>query len=144
MCLRAARRHTRRPEDAEDAAQEAALRAWRGRGGLRDGLRREEWLGRIARNEALRLHERRGREVPEEAVIDRGVIDARLVEVVEGDAVKRAVALLSSPDRELLGLRYEDDLTQGAIAKRLGVPEGTIKVRLHRARVKLRHALADQ
>jgi RNA polymerase sigma-70 factor (ECF subfamily) len=35
-------------------------------------------------------------------------------------------------------MRYAEDLTQGAIARRLGIPEGTVKVRLHRARAKLR------
>jgi RNA polymerase sigma-70 factor (ECF subfamily) len=35
-------------------------------------------------------------------------------------------------------LRYGEDLTQSAIARRLGIPEGTVKVRLHRARDKLR------
>ena len=35
-------------------------------------------------------------------------------------------------------MRYQEDLTQGAIALRLGIPEGTVKVRLHRVRAKLR------
>ncbi len=37
-------------------------------------------------------------------------------------------------------MRYEEDLTQPAIAARLGIPEGTVKVQLHRARLKLRRA----
>ena len=40
-------------------------------------------------------------------------------------------------------MRYEEDLTQPAIAARLGIPEGTVKVQLHRARVKLRRAYAS-
>ena len=43
--------------------------------------------------------------------------------------------------RELLRMRYDLDLTQVEIAARLGLPEGTVKVRLHRARAKLRRAL---
>jgi RNA polymerase sigma-70 factor (ECF subfamily) len=35
-------------------------------------------------------------------------------------------------------MKYEEDLTQATIARRLGIPEGTVKVRLHRARNKLR------
>jgi len=46
--------------------------------------------------------------------------------------------LLSDRDRRLLRMKYEEDLTQAAIAHRLGIPEGTVKVRLHRARNKLR------
>jgi len=43
--------------------------------------------------------------------------------------------------RELLRMRYDLDLTQVEIAARLGLPEGTVKVRLHRARAKLRRDL---
>jgi RNA polymerase sigma-70 factor, ECF subfamily len=38
-------------------------------------------------------------------------------------------------------LRYEEDLTQAGIARRLGIPEGTVKVRLHRVRDKLRREM---
>jgi RNA polymerase sigma-70 factor, ECF subfamily len=55
-----------------------------------------------------------------------------------------ALARLSEPDRKLLEMRYEEDLTQAAIARRLGIPEGTVKVRLHRARNKLRQAYVLQ
>jgi RNA polymerase sigma-70 factor (ECF subfamily) len=51
-----------------------------------------------------------------------------------------ALAALSDRDRRLLEMRYEEDLTQATIAQRLGIPEGTVKVRLHRARNKLRQA----
>jgi RNA polymerase sigma-70 factor (ECF subfamily) len=40
-------------------------------------------------------------------------------------------------------MRYGEDLTQAEVARRLGVPEGTVKVRLHRARRRLRGLLAD-
>ena len=40
-------------------------------------------------------------------------------------------------------MRYEDDLTQAAIARSLDLPEGTVKVRLHRARNKLRGLLSE-
>ena len=55
-----------------------------------------------------------------------------------------ALELLSDRDRQLLELRYTEDLTQQAIARRLGIPEGTVKVRLHRARDKLRRAYVLQ
>ncbi len=40
-------------------------------------------------------------------------------------------------------LRYGEDLTQQAIARRLGLPDGTVKVRLHRLRHKLRKAIRE-
>ncbi len=49
-------------------------------------------------------------------------------------------AASTSRERELLEMRYQEDLTQAAIADKLGIPEGTVKVRLHRARNKLRRA----
>ena len=55
-----------------------------------------------------------------------------------------ALGCLSQRDRQLLELRYEEDLTQAAIATKLGIPEGTVKVRLHRARDKLRRAYVVQ
>lgn len=137
ICLGVARRHARPPADAEDIAQNALIRAWRYREKLQDGERRGQWLARIARNEAMR---ELGRRIPEpveelEAGADE---DERLNSVVESVTVERALAALSEADRELIRLRYERDLTQSAIADRLGIPEGTVKVRLHRARARLR------
>jgi RNA polymerase sigma-70 factor (ECF subfamily) len=40
-------------------------------------------------------------------------------------------------------MRYGEDLTQESVARRLGIPEGTVKVRLHRLRARLRVALED-
>lgn len=137
MCLRVARRYARGPGDAEDIAQNALIRAWRNREKLRDGERRSEWLARIARNEALRELDRRVPE-PAEIVETVGEEDEQLNGVVESASVKAALAALSESDRELILLRYESDLTQSVIAERLGIPEGTVKVRLHRARAKLR------
>ncbi|HET7506781.1 MAG TPA: sigma-70 family RNA polymerase sigma factor, partial [Solirubrobacterales bacterium] len=64
---------------------------------------------------------------------DEGVLAA-----VELADLHAAMEALSDRDRQLLEMRYEEDLTQATIATRLGIPEGTVKVRLHRARAKLR------
>ena len=55
----------------------------------------------------------------------------------------RALAELPEPDRRLLQMRYGEDLTQASVADRLGIPEGTVKVRLHRLRARLRVALKE-
>ncbi len=52
--------------------------------------------------------------------------------------VARALEGLEDEDRLVLELRYRADLTQRAIATELGMPEGTVKVRLHRLRKQLR------
>lgn len=128
------------PSEAEDIAQDALLRAWRRRATLRDSERRDQWLATIVRNEAFRL---RARVRPDPtATIERqeGVEDARVVAMVERADLQAALRRLSERDRRLLGMRYLEDLTQAAIAGRLGIPENTVKVQLHRARAKLRRA----
>jgi RNA polymerase sigma-70 factor (ECF subfamily) len=136
-CLRLARRITRDSYAAEDVAQEAMLRAWRHRHNLREGDRRDQWLARIVRNEAARRHARAQPETVEQVDTAGGSEDPELASVSARLDVEVALAHLSSLDRDLLRLRYEEDLTQPAIATLLGVPEGTVKVRLHRARSKL-------
>ncbi len=94
----------------------------------------------IAHREALRaLSERRecvlhdaGGEPVSPSTIDRGHL-----------AVREAVRRLPEPYRMALFMRYWDDLSQAEIAKRLGMPEGTAKVRLHRARKALQRQLED-
>lgn len=61
--------------------------------------------------------------------------------MVERLDVQAAIAGLDEADRRLLHLRYVDDLVQPLVAQRLGIPEGTVKVRLHRARNRLRALL---
>lgn len=67
--------------------------------------------------------------------------DERVLSLVEQADLRAALRRLDSSDRRLLRLRYEKDLTQAAIAELLQMPEGTVKVRLHRARDKLRREL---
>lgn len=57
--------------------------------------------------------------------------------------LRRALDGLPEQDRSLLELRYGEDLTQESAARRLGIPEGTAKVRLHRLRKQLRGALEE-
>jgi RNA polymerase sigma factor (sigma-70 family) len=141
VCLREARRVLRAPDDAEEAAQEALLRAWRYRSGHRNSSSWGAWLARIARNEALRFAGRRGRmserEIPSEQEPPRGDTDERLEGLLDRVALARILAMLGEEERRLVRLRYVDDLTQQQIAQRLAMPEGTVKVRLYRIRNRL-------
>jgi RNA polymerase sigma-70 factor (ECF subfamily) len=128
--------------EAEDIAQEALLRAWRRRSTLRDAARRNQWLAAIVRNEAFRLRARARPEPSELIEALEGAEDEHVVAVVERADLQAALRRLSPRDRLLLGMRYGEDLTQPAIARRLGIPENTVKVRLHRARDRLRRAYA--
>ena len=137
-------RYASNPSEAEDIAQDALLRAWRRRSTLREANRRNQWLATIVRNEAFRQHAR-VRPDPTAAIETyEAVEDAQVVATVERADLHAALQRLSDRDRQLLELRYTEDLTQQAIARRLGIPEGTVKVRLHRARDKLRRAYVLQ
>ena len=70
--------------------------------------------------------------------LQEGAEDEQVLATVESADLHAALARLSERDRTLLEMRYQEDLTQAMIARRLGIPEGTVKVRLHRARNKLR------
>lgn len=144
VCLRLAYRYASNPSEAEDIAQDALLRAWRRRSTLREPKRRNQWLGAIVRNEAFRQRARTRPDPTPTIELHEGAEDARVVAAVETADLQAALEHLSERDRELLELRYEEDLTQVEVARKLGIPVGTAKVRLHRARDKLRRVYTPQ
>jgi RNA polymerase sigma-70 factor, ECF subfamily len=144
-CLGEAARLLPRAE-AEEAVQEALVRAWR----LSDGCKAPEtplpWILKITRNEALRVIERRARltdrELAEPSAAVSAAEDAEHT-LTTRMTVQQALLDLEDADRRMLRLRYHDDLTHAEVARRLGMPEGTVKVRLHRARNRLRVSLGE-
>jgi RNA polymerase sigma-70 factor (ECF subfamily) len=106
--------------------------------------RRNQWLGAIVRNEAFREHARVRPSLTSTIEAHEGEEDPQMVAMVELADLHTALTRLDDKDRQLLDLRYRQDLTQEAISRRLGIPEGTVKVRLHRARKKLRRAYVLQ
>jgi RNA polymerase sigma factor (sigma-70 family) len=99
------------------------------------------WIARICQRECARLvTRRRDAELAAEPAEDAPSFEDR---IVEQDAARSAVADLPAIDRELIELRYAHDQTYARIAELLDLPVGTVKVRLHRARLRLRDALAN-
>jgi RNA polymerase sigma-70 factor, ECF subfamily len=126
--------------DAEDAAQEATVRAWRRRSTCRNAP--GPWLREIARNEALRVAGRRRDEAPLEALGEATAPGGEAHTRPDERDMRAAVGALEHGDRLLLLLRYWADLTQPEVAEATALPEGTVKVRLHRARKRLHAALS--
>jgi RNA polymerase sigma-70 factor (ECF subfamily) len=134
--------------EAEDAVHDTALAAWRGFGSLRDVDRFEAWFGRILVNtcrDRLRRSRRRhlvdlGRELAEP---EHPVSPDEAQRAADRDAVARALDALPADERIAVVLRFHLDLTVPAIADRIGIPEGTVKSRLHHALRRLRSALDE-
>ena len=142
LCLTETRRVMGGSCAADDAAQEAAIRAWRHRGRCRNPARPEPWIARIARREALRALARR----PESPLSDDDrQADPRqeLSEFVDSLDLRRAMSGMDGQDRWLLIGYYWQDLPHRELAMQLGLAEVTVRVRLHRIRQRLRDTLME-
>jgi RNA polymerase sigma-70 factor (ECF subfamily) len=118
------------------------VRAFRSRARCATPERPWAWLSVITQREAIRAHQRAGIAGLGTEPEERGAPDPRLEALGDRDVVRRAVAGLDARDRAILLLHYEHDMTVAAIARTIGVPVGTVKVKLQRSRSKLRGHLA--
>lgn len=157
--LAVARRLLGDEEDARDAVQEAFLAAFRGIDRFAGASQLSTWLHRVVVNAALvRLRRRRRR--PEEPIedllpafrpdghqVDHPSVEwaapvEQLLERTEvRDLVLRSIERLPETYRRVLILRDVEELPTAEAASLLGVSEGALKVRLHRARQALRGLL---
>lgn len=129
--------------EAEDAAHDAALAAWRRLGDLREPARFEAWFGRILVNACRdRLRARRRLPVNLDASRAGPALDRRSTDPADAfarrDDLQSAIRSLSQEHREVVVLRYYADLTVEQIAERTGARPGTVKSRLHYALRRLR------
>ena len=131
---------------AEEAVQEAFLSAWSGIGGFRRGKPLKPWLTRILVNGVL--SQKRKRAIPTIPIADSGgngdLSVSDHTEVIESRAVVRqALATLDPQQQQVVVLRYFAELTVPEISEAMGVKEGTVKSRLHRALSRLREHLEE-
>jgi RNA polymerase sigma factor (sigma-70 family) len=142
VCLRETRRVLGNASPAaDDAAQDATIRAWRPRGRCRTPSRPEPWVATIARREALRVLAQRS----ELSSGSHEIADTRqdLGDLAGSLDVRRAVRAMDSQDRRLLVGHYWQDLSNSELAMQLGLAEVTVRVRLHRLRRQLRDILVE-
>jgi RNA polymerase sigma-70 factor (ECF subfamily) len=133
--------------DAEDAVQDAALRAFRHLDTFTGGNARA-WFLRIVRNVCYDFLGRR--RLPVEILDDDTPVadvapgpEALLLRADDAAAIRLALADLPAPLREILALRELEDLTYREIAELLDVPTGTVMSRLSRARAAFRERLVQ-
>src|SRR5690349_14966177 len=132
--------------DAQDAVQDAALRAYRHFAGYRGGDARA-WFLAIVRNCCLTWRKRRARRetVPltndDPAAVEPRGADKRAIEESDRAAIQRAVEALPVEFREIIVLREVQGLSYAEISAVAGVPIGTVMSRLSRARERLAKSL---
>jgi len=125
------------PFDAEDILQNTLLKAYQSYGTLRAPEAFRAWLLHIAQNECRDYFRARahGGALPLDDAAERA-------QTAGGghvqDAVRETLAALGRHDAEVLYLRYFAGLPLAEIARRLGVPPGTVKSRLHHAKRRFR------
>jgi RNA polymerase sigma-70 factor (ECF subfamily) len=128
------------PADIDDAQQLTLIAVAERVGGYEGRGPFLGWLHRVARNEALMLlrrKQRRNEPSGEEPPEQWGFVARLSSFVADADAVDRLLAGLSADHREALRLREIEGLDYEEIAARLGVPVGTVRSRLARARDQL-------
>lgn len=145
--------------DAEDLAQDALLRAIRALPGFRGDSLASTWAYRITVNtwkNRVRSEKRRkfwrtvtlglvsgddGEEDTRDIKADEPPLDADLVKAEKNAAVQSALMTLDADDRAIVILRELEDKSYEEIGSVLGLPQGTVKSRLFRARAKLKTLL---
>lgn len=139
-------------DEAEDVAQDAFVQAFVKLSSFRRSSAFYTWLYRIAFNTAISRRRRRrvemsvehGRETTGEEPLDHGdAPEDRLLRQERAGQVQQALTALSDEYRAVLVLREMEGCCYETIADILDLPIGTVRSRLHRARLQLREELKE-
>jgi RNA polymerase sigma-70 factor, ECF subfamily len=127
--------------DAQDAVQEASVRAWRAWGKLREQEKFHSWFNQILVN----VCRTRLRKKSRQRTLDVDDVDLEgpdpFRSALARDTIGRAISSLSTELRMVIVLRYWADLPLAEIADRLRIPIGTVKSRHHAALQTLRRRI---
>lgn len=138
--FRLAGRFFRRREDVEEAAQETFLRAWRKLASYRADAPFEHWLTRVCLNCCYEILRQRP---PESLELPAGLAAPAANATAALDA-ERLLARLPAADRFLLLMLHGEGWSVAEIANKLGWTQVNVKVRAHRARLRLRRELSRE
>ena len=154
LLYRVGLRYTREPARAEDLVQDTLLKAYRSWDRFQPGTSARAWLLAIMRNTFINLYRREKREpitldldqldvqpVPTEA--EESDPEGAFFDKIVDERILRALDSLPLDFREVLVLSDVEGLPYAEIAQALGIPAGTVKSRLFRARKLMQKDLYD-
>ncbi len=133
-------------EDAEEAVQDAFLRAYRALASYQERERFSAWLTRILVNQCRTMYaraERRGLLFSDLELSDALVAPGDTATDHTWPDLDQALARLPDDQREALVLRYADDLTYEEMSRITGAGESALKMRVQRAFARLRTLLRE-
>lgn len=143
-------RFTKNREDAEEVSQDIFIKAYRALADFRGASKFSTWLYTIVnttcitflRKKRLEVHSLDNEKVFEVADSQESGMQANLVEQkARVSMVNNAIKMLSTDDAEVITLFYKGEQTLEEIARILGIEANTAKVRLHRARTRLKEKM---
>ncbi len=141
---------TKNREDAEEVSQDVLIKAYRALADFKGNSKFSTWLYTIVNNtcitflrkKKLEVHSLNNEKVFEAADSRDSEFRANLVEQKSKVAmVNKAIAMLGADDAEIITLFYKAEQTLEEIAQILGLEPNTAKVRLHRARQRLKEKM---
>ena len=103
----------------------------------------------ITKNDCINILKRKDRcneipfEINDDLLGDIDYVQDEFFGLYERDYIKNALSLLKDSDREILILKYYDELTYSEIARSLTISEKNVEVKLRRARLRLKEVLVD-
>jgi len=124
-------------ELAADATHDVFLRAYEARDRYQEGRKVDTWLFTIAYNICRNHYRSNAYEAQLLATLDAEPladqqIEVQLDQVALDEALTQVLAELPAPLHQIFSLHYQEELTIPQIAEIVGIPEGTVKSRLHK------------
>jgi len=136
------------PHEAADILHEVFMDIWRVASSFEGRSQVRTWIFGIAYRKVIDVHRKRARvyvtdDIPETGDV-QDAADAGYAAKQEAEHLKACVGELSDDHRSAISLAFYEDMTCAEIAEIAGVPEGTIKSRLHHAKKLLLHCLSGR
>ncbi|HZQ49736.1 MAG TPA: sigma-70 family RNA polymerase sigma factor [Candidatus Dormibacteraeota bacterium] len=132
------------PDEARDAVQDAAVKAWRSLDRLHDTASARAWFLSIVANRCRSTMRRRWWRLGRNELVERAHVDSPEAGIVRAVDIAAGMRALSPEDRAILQLRFYFDLRLEEVAKILGISVGAARSRVYRAAARLGTQLTEE